>query len=76
MNGEPLSRLTDAELQARIDRFAALMLEAEERYKQRPYALEDRVERDRCWIAHRQCLLERGRRARIVARMEQERGLA
>lgn len=73
---EPLSRLSDGELEERIERFGRLMLEAHARFLRRPYALEDRAERDRWWLAHRAVLLERGRRKRTVQAMERERGLA
>lgn len=74
-NDPPLSRLTDSELQARIDRFGNQMIQADQRY-QRTGAIEDRAERDQCWISQRGLLLERGRRRRLVQAMEQGRGLA
>lgn len=74
-NDEPPFRLTEAELQARIDRFAAQMLSAEERFK-KTGAIEDRAERDQCWIAQRKLLMERARRGEIVEKMEKGQGLA
>lgn len=76
MNTEPLSRLSDEELQARIERLSSQMLEADERYQQRPYALEDRSARDQAWLAVRALLHERARRRRIVQAMEKGAGLA
>lgn len=71
----PLRRLSDAELQERIDRFAKQMLEANARFRQ-TRAIEDRAARDNAWINQKALLQERSRRRRIVDRMEQERGLA
>lgn len=76
MNTEPLSRIADGELQERTERFGRLMCEADERYKQRPYAIDDRAERDRWWLALRAVLHERARRRRIVEAMEKGAGLA
>lgn len=76
MTTEPLSLLTDAELQARIERFSAQMLEAAARFEQRPFDIADRAERDRCWVAQRALLKERARRKGIVKAMEEGRGLA
>jgi hypothetical protein len=70
----PLRRLSDAELQERIDRFGKQMLEANARFRQ-THAIEDRSERDNAWITQKALLQERSRRRRIVDRMEQEIGL-
>ena len=70
-NAIPLSTLSDRELQERIDRFSRQMLEADERFRQRAYALEDRAERDRCWIDRRSLMHERARRQRVGEVMEQ-----
>jgi hypothetical protein len=75
MNTEPLSRIADGELQERISRFSREMLEAETRYKQSK-SIEDRAERDRCWLAQKGLLHERARRRRIVEAMEKGAGLA
>jgi hypothetical protein len=69
---EPLSLLTDAELQARIDRFAAQMLEADARF-QRTGSIDDRAQRDRLWIAERSVLRERSRRRCSARALEEER---
>jgi hypothetical protein len=74
-NSPPLSKLSDEELQARIDRFSRAMLEAQERFAA-SRTIEDRAARDGAWVAMKACLQERGRRRRIVERMEQGRGLA
>lgn len=63
---EPLSRLSDGELEERIERFGRLMEEADQRFQARPYALEDRAERDQWWLARRALLHERSRRQRIA----------
>lgn len=75
-NDPPLNRLSDGELQERIERFGRLMLEAHARYLRRPYAVADRAECYRWWLEQKAVLHERARRRRIVARMEQEMGLA
>lgn len=64
-NDPPLTRLSDAELQARIDRFASQMLQAEERFK-RTGSIEDRAERDGAWIAQNKHLMEKRRRNRVA----------
>lgn len=74
-NNPPLRRLSDTELQERIDRFAKQMLEANDRFR-KTRAIEDRSARDNAWINQKALLQERSRRRRIVERMEQERGLA
>jgi hypothetical protein len=63
-NSPPLSKLSDAELQQRIDRFSRAMLDAEERL-QKSGAIEDRCERDQAWISQKALLLEVRRRKRV-----------
>lgn len=74
-NDPPLPRLSDAELQARIDRFASQMLEADERF-QRTQSIEDRSARDQAWIAQKALLTEKRRRRRIAEEAREGRGLA
>jgi hypothetical protein len=75
VNIDPPSRLTDAELQARIERFSREMLEAHDRYRASA-SIADRAERDRCSLAQTQLLQERARRRGIVEAMEKGAGLA
>lgn len=75
MNTAPLSRLSDGELLARIERFSRAMLEAQARFHNSK-AIEDRAARDTAWIALKGHLKERGRRRRIVEAMEKGAGLA
>lgn len=76
MTAEPLSLLTDAELQARIERSSARLIEAEARYEKRRFAIKERGERDRWWIELRTVEKERSRRQRAAAAREREVGLA
>lgn len=75
LSGQTLSAISDQELQARIDRFSRAMLEAQARFAE-SHTVEDRSARDSAWVAMKQHLKERGRRRRLVERMEQGRGLA
>lgn len=69
--GPPLPSLSDEELQARIERFARLMLDAQERF-QRSKDIADRAERDRWWIAQKAVMTERARRRRVTRAVEEE----
>lgn len=71
-DGPPLTTISDADLQARIDRFSRLMLEAQERYR-RSDDIADRAERDRWWIAQKAVLTERARRRRVTHAKQEER---
>jgi len=64
-NEPPLTRLSDAELQDRINRFSRQMLEADERF-QKTGSVEDRAARDQAWIAQKALLLEQRRRKRVA----------
>jgi hypothetical protein len=74
-NDPPLPRLSDAQLQERIERFGNQLLQADARF-QRTGSIDDRTERDQAWIAQRELLKERSRRRQIVQAMEEGRGLA
>lgn len=73
-NDPPLTRLTDAELQARIDRFAEAMLGAEVLF-QLSGKVEFRVQRDSAWLARRGLLQERSRRQRRALDLHDEQEL-
>jgi multidrug resistance efflux pump len=61
MNGEPLARLSDADLHARIERHSQQMLQAHARYLQSS-DIEDRAERDNAHLAIKQARRELARR--------------
>jgi hypothetical protein len=61
MNTERLSRLTDGELLALLERYSRAMLDAHMRYLQ-SCAIEDRAERDNAHVALKQARRELARR--------------
>jgi 16S rRNA G966 N2-methylase RsmD len=70
-----VSDLSDAELLDHIAETGKQFLDAHSRYLASS-CLADKGDRDRWYLAQRAALLERARRPQMVARMEQERGLA
>jgi hypothetical protein len=60
-NDAPLSRLTDAELEARIDRFVAIAAEAGERFAISGDP-EDHITGEKHWLAARELSMESARR--------------
>lgn len=68
----PLSRISDDELQARIDRFAEAMLGADVLFHLSG-KVEYRAQRDAAWVAKRRLLQERSRRQRLALDQHDER---
>jgi hypothetical protein len=69
-----LSEMTDSALQEYINRCAEFMIAAHQRWKASGN-FADIGERDACWHAEADALIERGNRPQLVLRMERERNL-
>jgi hypothetical protein len=72
---EWLRKASDEDLNAYILHCAESMIAAHQRWKTTG-DIADIGERDGCWLAEADALIERGNRPQLVLRMERERNLA
>ncbi len=72
---QQLSEMTDSALQDYINYCAESMMAAHQRWKTTG-SFADVGERDACWLAEADALIERGNRPQLVLKMERERNLA
>jgi hypothetical protein len=71
---QALSSMSDTALQDYINYCAESMMAAHQRWKTTG-SFADVGERDSCWLAEADALIERGNRPQLVLKMERERNL-